>query len=663
LPTHTKSELLGTLRKYWGFTTFRRFQQEIVQSVLDERDVCVVMPTGGGKSLCYQLPAAMIQRKTAVVVSPLLALMQDQVSKLTRAGIAATTLNSTVTQSQQREVMKQAQAGKFRLIYLSPERLAAKTTIDWLDSIPLSFFVFDEAHCISEWGHEFRPEYRLLNRLRDRFPKVPLAAFTASATQHVRHDIVSQLKMRDPGKFIASFYRPNLRYIVRECENTAEELQLLLRLVRKYAQQSVIVYSPTIKRVGSTVEFLKENGIAAVPYHGKMEKRERAANQEEWMSDHARVLVGTVAFGLGIDKPHVRAVIHLSLPKSVEQYYQEAGRAGRDGKSSDCILLWQFQDRRLIEYFIGEIQDEAEHRRAWQRYQDILRFVESRACRHAKICVHFGEKFGSANCKACDVCSGAPEWLGRKKEIERGAARSNGTKARNDAKELGSKARKSLAAALSAEEQRVFQALRTWRQWEAERQDTEPFVIAHDSALKAVAQMRPQNLRELQGVLGFGPRKCEAFGDAILKVVAKFPRPVGATLQVFSEVKAGSSARDTLKLLERDLSIQEIALTRGLKATTIVRQICKLVYAGEIEFREHWVAAGIRDAVLHAQARIGTNQASLIKAELPENITYDEIRLAILGRIAKWKGINAAAATAVPGAISASWGPGAARRA
>jgi ATP-dependent DNA helicase RecQ len=593
------------------------------------------MPTGGGKSLCYQLPAAMIPEKTAVVVSPLIALMQDQVAQLTRAGIPAAALNSTVPQTRQREVMKQAETGKFRLVYLSPERLAAKATIDWLDSIPLSFFVIDEAHCISEWGHEFRPEYRLLNRLRHRFPKVPLAAFTASATQHVRHDIVSQLKMRDPGKFIASFYRPNLRYVVRECENTAEELELVLRLVRKYAQQSVIVYSPTIKRVGSTVEFLKENGIAAVPYHGKMENRERAKNQEEWMSDRARVLVGTIAFGLGIDKPNVRAVIHLSLPKSVEQYYQEAGRAGRDEKSSDCILLWQFQDRRLIEYFIGEIQDEAEHQRAWQRYQEILKFAESRACRHARICAHFGEKFTGANCKACDICSGAPEWLGRNKEIERRAVQSNGREARSDAKKSASKVGRGRAAALSAEEQRVFHSLRTWRHLEAERLDTEPFVIAHDSAMRAVAQMRPQNLRELQSVLGFGPQKCKTYGEAILAVVSKFPRPAGATPQVFSEVKAGSAARDTLKLLERDLSIAEIARSRGVKISTIVRQICRLVYAGELEFRSHWVTAATREAVLRAHTKAGTNQLTLIKAELPEGFTYDDIRLVLLGQNAK----------------------------
>ena len=635
MPNHTKSELFGTLRKYWGFTTFRRFQQEIVQSLLDERDVCVVMPTGGGKSLCYQLPAAMIPEKTAVVVSPLIALMQDQVAQLTRAGIPAAVLNSTVSQSRQREVMKEAESGKFRLVYLSPERLASKTTLDWLDSIPLSFFVIDEAHCISEWGHEFRPEYRLLNRLRDRFPKVPLAAFTASATQHVRHDIVSQLKMRDPGKFIASFYRPNLRYVVRECQNTGEELELLLRLVRKYEQQSVIVYSPTIKRVGSTVEFLKENGIAAVPYHGKMENRERAKNQEEWMSDRARVLVGTIAFGLGIDKASVRAVIHLSLPKSVEQYYQEAGRAGRDEKSSDCILLWQYQDRRLIEYFIGEIQDEAEHQRAWQRYQEILKFAESRVCRHATICAHFGEKFAGANCKACDICSGAPEWLASTAESARAEVRLSGRKSSGESRDSARKARRDNSASLSSEEQRVFHALRTWRHAEAERQDAEPFVIAHDSALKAVAQMRPRNLRELQSVLGFGPQKCKTYGAAILAVVGKFPRPAGATPQVFSDVKAGSAARDTLKLLERDLSIAEIARSREVKPTTIVGHICRLVNAGELEFRAHWVTAATRKAVLRAHTKVGTNQLKLIKAELPESFTYDDIRLVLLGQNSK----------------------------
>jgi ATP-dependent DNA helicase RecQ len=356
-------------------------------------------------------------------------------------------------------------------------------------------------------------------------------------------------------------------------------------------------------------------------------------------------------------------VIHLSLPKSVEQYYQEAGRAGRDEKSSDCILLWQFQDRRLIEYFIGEIQDEAEHQRAWQRYQEILKFAESRACRHARICAHFGEKFATANCKACDICSGSPEWLARAAKIARTEMRSSSRKSNREAGDSARKTRRDYAASLSAEEQRVFHALRTWRHSEAERQDAEPFVIAHDSALKAVAKMRPQTLRELQTVLGFGPQKCKTFGDAILKVVCEFPRPAGATPNVFSEVKAGSAARDTLKLLERDLSIGEIARSRGVKPTTIVGHICRLVSARVLEFRAHWVGAATRDAVLRAQAKVGTNQLKLIKAELPESITYDDVRLVLLGQNSKANPGTSAIRAASSGAVNASREAQAQRRA
>ena len=378
-PVNSVPDLLTPLRRYWGYDAFRPLQERIVSSLLAGRDTCVVMPTGGGKSLCYQLPAAMSPDKTVIVISPLIALMEDQVAQLGQMGIPAALLNSSISPVQQSRVIEKARAGGYRLLYLSPERLAREDTNDWLKGVPVLFFAIDEAHCISEWGHEFRPEYRQLSRLRTRFPDRAIAAFTASATQRVRHDIIRQLELRAPDKYIASFHRPNLRYVVRACD-ASSQTQLLLRAMRSYGNENIIVYAPTIATVESTVDLLQENGIPAIGYHGQMNAADRRRNQERWMADEVRVMVGTIAFGLGINKAAVRAVIHLSLPKSIEQYYQEAGRGGRDGLPADCVLLWQKKDAGLHAYFIGQINDPEEKERAWQRYHEIRGFVESDIC-------------------------------------------------------------------------------------------------------------------------------------------------------------------------------------------------------------------------------------------------------------------------------------------
>ncbi len=405
----SEADLLTPLRRYWGYSTFRPLQERIVRSLIAGHDTCVVMPTGGGKSLCYQLPAVVSDR-TAVVISPLIALMQDQAAQLAQMGIPAAVLNSSLASAEQSRVTRQAREGAYRLLYLSPERLQRGDTLEWLQRVPVSFFAIDEAHCISEWGHEFRPEYRQLSRLRSSFPDRPIAAFTASATRVVRHDILQQLQLRNPDKYIASFHRPNLRYLVREC-NSTEQAALLVNALRHYSDGNVIVYSPTIAKVEETVDFLEEQGISAVPYHAKMDSGDRRRNQERWMSDEVRVLVGTIAFGLGINKATVRAVIHLALPKSIEQYYQEAGRAGRDGKPADCVMLWRKQDAGLLGYFANQIADATERDRAWQRYHIIRAFVESSQCRHRQICTHFGETTKWTSCGACDVCGKSPEWV------------------------------------------------------------------------------------------------------------------------------------------------------------------------------------------------------------------------------------------------------------
>ncbi len=513
------------LRRCWGYDSFRPLQERIVRSLLERHDVCVVMPTGGGKSLCYQLPAALMGAQTAIVVSPLIALMQDQVAQLEQMGIPAAMLNSSLAAARQNEIVRQASEGKYRLLYLSPERLAREDSLAWLARVPISFFAIDEAHCISEWGHEFRPDYRLLSRLRTHFPDCPIAAFTASATQRVRHDIIEQLHLREPHKFIASFHRPNLRYIVKPCDG-ASQPELLLSALREHAGSNVIVYAPTIKRVEETVDTLRREKIAAIPYHGQMDADSRRINQERWMSDDVRVLVATIAFGLGINKAAVRAVIHLSLPKSVEQFYQEAGRAGRDGQPSDCLLLWQKRDAGLLAHFIGQIEDQSEKQRAWQRYHMIRDFCEAKVCRHRQICIYFGESPKWMTCGACDICAPEPDWLtpdaGRVSAVRPGATRKRKTDPGPVSTRAARDYRSDSSDGANAANPELREYLREWRKLTANERKVPAFVIMHDTSLDELCQRPPRTLDDVAATSGFGEKKTASYGQAILDAVARF---------------------------------------------------------------------------------------------------------------------------------------------
>jgi len=529
--THSVSsqlDLQTPLRRYWGYDAFRPLQENIVRSLLAGRDTCVVMPTGGGKSLCYQLPAAMSPDKTVVVISPLIALMEDQVAQLGQMGIPAALLNSSISAVQQSRVIDKARAGGYRLLYLSPERLTREDTNDWLKGVPVLFFAIDEAHCISEWGHEFRPEYRQLSSLRAHFPDRAIAAFTASATQRVRHDIIRQLELRDPHKYIASFHRPNLRYVVRACD-ASSQTELLLRAMRSYGNENIIVYAPTIAKVESTVDLLQDNGIPAIAYHGQMNAADRRRNQERWMADEVRVMVGTIAFGLGINKAAVRAVIHLSLPKSIEQYYQEAGRAGRDGLSADCVLLWQKKDAGLHAYFIGEINDPEEKERAWQRYHEIRGFVESGICRHLRVCGHFGENKKWASCGACDVCGYEPAWLSA--PVEEFRPRRKRSKPRSVSPPAPAPAKRpweppspapALLQEVSLVDPNLREFLREWRRETAREQNVPAYIVMHDTTLDEICQVRPRSIDGLLQVSGIGERKAELYGRQILDVLERF---------------------------------------------------------------------------------------------------------------------------------------------
>lgn len=394
-----------TLKQYFGYTAFWEGQRQVIEQVLSGRDAFVLMPTGGGKSLIYQFPALLLPGLT-IVVSPLIALMQDQVERLSANGIPATFINSSLSIAERNAREQAARNGSLRLLYVAPERLMTESFLFLLDEIEervgLSLLAVDEAHCVSEWGHDFRPEYRQLGRLRTRHPHVPMLALTATATERVRDDIQEQLRLADPYIHIASFNRPNLYYEVRpKNRNSYREL---LQLLREHEGKSVIVYCQTRKSVDDLSAALAQDKIRALPYHAGLTSEQRSQNQESFIRDDIPVLVATIAFGMGIAKPDVSMVIHYDLPRNLEGYYQESGRAGRDGQLAQCILFLNYGDRVKVEYIIGMKESEEEQIIARRQLQQVLLYCESNDCRRRALLSYFGETYSAENCGNCDNC-------------------------------------------------------------------------------------------------------------------------------------------------------------------------------------------------------------------------------------------------------------------
>jgi ATP-dependent DNA helicase RecQ len=392
------------LKKYFGHDSFIPPQEEIIKDVLAGRDVFALLPTGGGKSLCYQLPTLFLDG-LILVVSPLIALMKDQVDGLRKKGIAVAYINSTLNLYEIQKIRSSLLNNDIKILYVAPERLMLSEFLSFLSRLKISLIAIDEAHCISEWGHEFRPAYRQLKVLKDLFPETPTMALTATAVPEVQADIIALLKLKDPAIYKASFNRKNLVYHVRP---KADAYGQLLLYLNNHQGESGIIYCFSQKSTESLADKLQKVGLRALPYHAGMDPARRAETQERFIKNDINIVVATIAFGMGIDKPDIRFVIHYDLPKNMETYSQETGRAGRDGLQSDCILFFGYGDTKKIEYLIGQGNDEEQKRISYAKLQDIVNFCDSHECRRKALLGYFGETYEEDNCGSCDNCCRAP---------------------------------------------------------------------------------------------------------------------------------------------------------------------------------------------------------------------------------------------------------------
>lgn len=597
------------LKKYFGYDTFRPLQEEIVTHIVSAKDALVLMPTGGGKSLCYQLPALKLPGM-ALVISPLIALMKDQVDALRANGVSAAFMNSTLSFQELNRIEMQARRGELKLLYLAPERVAMPRIQAFLKELSISLLAVDEAHCISEWGHDFRPEYRSLMVLRQLFPRVPLVALTATANPRVRDDIVRQLGLQGGRLFQSSFNRPNLTYRIIPKKKA---LDGLVRHLAARAGQSVIIYCFSRKGTEQLVADLKANGIQALAYHAGLTNDKRQETQEKFIRDEVSVIVATVAFGMGIDKPDVRLVVHMDLPKSLEGYYQETGRAGRDGLPSECLLFYSRGDCFKHEYFIREMSDAREQARARQQMQEMISYCESPACRRAHLLRYFGEAWTKENCESCDRCL-PPETFAAVEE----------------------------PGELRGLDHELFECLRRTRREIAAARGVPPYMIFGDRTLQEMVRMLPQSLERLGEVSGVGKAKLLSFGDRFLHDIVQHAQAHGLQEVESSRPATKSSSAPkrgavsgtlllTKQLFEQKKSIKDIGLMRNLSFGTVMNHLEKILDTGERLDDAHVSFAPERlEKIAAAFTQSGDLMLAPAREILGQAYSYDELRLARL---------------------------------
>ncbi len=482
-------------------------QKEIIESIMLNRDVLAVIPTGGGKSLCYQLPAQLKEGVT-IVVSPLIALMNDQVQSLRSNGLAAGCIHSGVSNEEKKEVFRQMKELKHYLLYVSPERIQKPGFARWIQGQKVALFAIDEAHCVSQWGHDFRMEYTQLSLLRKLKPDVPMVGLTATATPLVKSDIKKQLSLKTPDEHVYGFYRPNLYYQVEFCGDDSEKEGYILQAINQFPQGRVIIYCGTRKKTEEWADFLEQKGESVTYYHAGLSSQDRIQVEKDFQSGRYRVLTATNAFGMGMDFPDVRLVVHTQLPGNVESYYQEVGRAGRDGNESTCLLTYSKKDKGLQSFFITQSEaSKSIKNQRWSALEALVQYAEGSECRHGDILTYFKDSKRINKCGHCDAC--APNSARRIQQPPR-PDRIAKLKRKEKMKAL-------FEPDLSSDQKWRLDEIKEWRKSYAKENDIPAFMVFSDKTLRDLVLRAPSNLQDLKKVYGLGEKKIDLFGETLIE--------------------------------------------------------------------------------------------------------------------------------------------------